>query len=222
MQLETIFHMQREMSNTEYLDDQDAEEPDDFIISLTAQINRRDDEMAPFISNAKRNYIFGGICGVAAHASIKALMDMKSINLFGVQQTCRNTIALEQALSAIPSINNEAVQQRLDRVRTYYELLNMPFEASPLNWPCLPSLQNICTYLPLLSMPTFLAFRSPEERFLLMHRIEYLKYYPFSVFILLFLSQSLFWTPEMLASYRILILISDQRRCNKPMQMSNL
>ncbi|CAL0316828.1 unnamed protein product [Lupinus luteus] len=128
MQLETIFHMQ-EMSNTEYLDDQDAEEPDDFIISLTAQITRRDEEMAPFISNAKRNYIFGGICGVAAHTSIKALVDMKSINLFGVQQICRNTIALEQALASIPSINSEAVQQRLDRVRTYYELLNMPFEA---------------------------------------------------------------------------------------------
>jgi len=27
--------------------------------------------MAPFISNAKRNYIFGGICGVAANASVK-------------------------------------------------------------------------------------------------------------------------------------------------------
>lgn len=26
------------MTNTEYLDDQDAEEPDDFIISLTAQV----------------------------------------------------------------------------------------------------------------------------------------------------------------------------------------
>ncbi|KAK7268244.1 hypothetical protein RIF29_20939 [Crotalaria pallida] len=128
MQLETIFHMQ-EISNTEYLDDEDAEEPDDFIISLTAQITRRDEEMAPFISNAKRNYIFGGICGVAAHASIKALVDMKAINLFGVQQICRNTIALEQALAAIPSIDSEAVQQRLDRVRTYYELLNMPFEA---------------------------------------------------------------------------------------------
>ncbi|XP_020229640.1 exocyst complex component SEC8 [Cajanus cajan] len=128
MQLETIFHMQ-EMANTEYLDDQDAEEPDDFIISLTAQITRRDEEMAPFISNAKRNYIFGGICGVAANASIKALVDMNSINLFGVQQICRNAIALEQALAAIPSIDSEAVQQRLDRVRTYYELLNMPFEA---------------------------------------------------------------------------------------------
>ncbi|XP_057426199.1 exocyst complex component SEC8 [Lotus japonicus] len=128
MQLETIFHMQ-EMTNTEYLDDQDAEEPDDFIISLTSQITRRDEEMAPFISNSKRNYIYGGICGVAANASIKALADMKSINLFGVQQICRNSIALEQALAAIPSIDSEAVQQRLDRVRTYYELLNMPFEA---------------------------------------------------------------------------------------------
>ncbi|XP_045790964.1 exocyst complex component SEC8-like isoform X2 [Trifolium pratense] len=80
MQLETMFHMQ-EMTNTEYLDDQNADEPDDFIISLTSQITRRDEEMAPVISNSKRNYIFGGICGVA-NASVKALADMKSINLF--------------------------------------------------------------------------------------------------------------------------------------------
>ncbi|KAL5710016.1 exocyst subunit [Ranunculus cassubicifolius] len=128
MQLETIFHMQ-EMTSRGYVEDQDAEEPDDFIISLTSQITRRDEEMAPFVADIKRNYIFGGICSIAANASIKALADMKSINLFGVQQICRNSIALEQALAAIPSINNEAVQQRLDRVRTYYELLNLPFEA---------------------------------------------------------------------------------------------
>lgn len=128
MQLETIFHMQ-EMTSREYLDDQDAEEPDDFIISLTAQITRRDEEMAPFVAGVKRNYIFGGICSIAANASMKALADMKSINLFGVQQICRNSIALEQALAAIPSIDSETVQQRLDRIRTYYELLNMPFEA---------------------------------------------------------------------------------------------
>ncbi|KAJ8748917.1 hypothetical protein K2173_013352 [Erythroxylum novogranatense] len=128
MQLETVFHMQ-EMTNREYLEDQDAEEPDNFIISLTAQIARRDEEMAPFVAEVKQNYIFGGICSIAANASIKALADMKSVNLFGVQQICRNSIALEQALAAIPSIDSEAVQQRLDHVRTYYELLNMPFEA---------------------------------------------------------------------------------------------
>ncbi|XP_050387688.1 exocyst complex component SEC8 [Argentina anserina] len=128
MQLETNFHMQ-EMTNREYMEDQDAEEPDDFIISLTAQITRRDEEMAPFISSPKRNYIFGGICSVAANTSIRALADMKCINLFGVQQICRNSIALEQALAAIPAISSEGVQQRLDHVRRYYELLNMPFEA---------------------------------------------------------------------------------------------
>ncbi|XP_065861564.1 exocyst complex component SEC8 [Euphorbia lathyris] len=128
MQLETIFHMQ-EMANREYLEDQDAEEPDDFILSLIAQITRRDDEIAPFIAEVKRNYIFGGICSIAANASIKALVDMKAVNLFGVQQICRNSIALEQALAAIPSIDSESVQQKLDHVRTYYELLNMPFEA---------------------------------------------------------------------------------------------
>ncbi|GAB4840805.1 exocyst subunit [Ancistrocladus abbreviatus] len=128
MQLETVLHMQ-EMTSREYVDDLDAEEPDDFIISLTAQITRRDEEIAPFVEGIKRSYVFGGICGIAACASVKALADMKSINLFGVQQICRNSIALEQALAAIPSIDSEAVQMRLDRVRTYYELLNMPFEA---------------------------------------------------------------------------------------------
>lgn len=128
MQLETVFHMQ-EMTSREYLDDLDAEEPDDYIISLTAQITRRDEAIASFVSGIKQNYIFGGICGVAANTSIKVLADMKSINLFGVQQICRNSIALEQALAAIPSIDSEAVQLRLDRVRTYFELLNMPFEA---------------------------------------------------------------------------------------------
>uniref|UniRef100_A0A9I9DLH6 Exocyst complex component Sec8 n=1 Tax=Cucumis melo TaxID=3656 RepID=A0A9I9DLH6_CUCME len=118
----------KEMTTREYMENQDAEEPDDFIISLTAQITRRDEEMAPFVSGLRRNYIFGGISGTAANAFIKAVADIKSINLFGVQQICRNSIALEQALAAIPSVNSEVVQQRLDRVRTYYELLNMPFE----------------------------------------------------------------------------------------------
>ncbi|KAG8047011.1 hypothetical protein GUJ93_ZPchr0008g12671 [Zizania palustris] len=127
MQLETIYHIQ-EMTKREYVEDQDAEDPDDFIISLTTQIARRDEEMAPYIAESKRNYVFGGISSVAANASIKALAQMKSINLLGVQQICINSIALEQALASLPSIDSEAVQQRINRVRTFYELLNLPFE----------------------------------------------------------------------------------------------
>nr|GEX33290.1 exocyst complex component SEC8-like [Tanacetum cinerariifolium] len=97
MQLETVFNMQV-MATREYLEDQDAEEPDDYVISLITQITRRDEVIAPFIAPTKRNYVFGGICAVASHASIKALAEMKRINLFGVQQICRNTIALEQMM----------------------------------------------------------------------------------------------------------------------------
>ena len=36
-----------------------------------SQIARRDEEMAPYVAESKRNYVFGGISSVAANASIK-------------------------------------------------------------------------------------------------------------------------------------------------------
>ena len=42
---------------------------------------RRDEEMAPFVAGVKRNYIFGGICTVAANASIKVFFPFLSLNL---------------------------------------------------------------------------------------------------------------------------------------------
>lgn len=37
---------------------------------ILLQIMRRDEEMAPFVAGVKRNYIFGGICSIAANASM--------------------------------------------------------------------------------------------------------------------------------------------------------
>ncbi|KAJ7568516.1 hypothetical protein O6H91_01G036000 [Diphasiastrum complanatum] len=128
MQLEALYHLQS-MSGRNYVNDQDAEEPEDFIMAFTSQIARRDEEMAPYIPTSKRSYVFGGICGISATAFVKAVNDISIVNVFGVRQICRNCIALQQALAALSSGSGESVQQRLDRVRTYYELLNMPFEA---------------------------------------------------------------------------------------------
>ncbi|KAL4588199.1 hypothetical protein LXL04_001081 [Taraxacum kok-saghyz] len=63
MQLETVFDMQV-MATREYLEDQDAEEPDDYVVSLITEITRRDEAIGPFIAPTKRNYVFGGICTV--------------------------------------------------------------------------------------------------------------------------------------------------------------
>lgn len=128
MQLIALYHTQC-MSERSYIIDQDAEEPEDFVISLTMQITRLDEEMMPYVPPHKRKYIFGGICGVLSTYFIKVLNDLGTINLFGIRQVCQNCIGLEQALAALSSSNSSAIRQRLERVRTYYELLNHPFEA---------------------------------------------------------------------------------------------
>lgn len=43
---------------------------------------RRDEQMAPFVAGLKRNYIFGGVCSVAANVSIK-VGNVHSICSFG-------------------------------------------------------------------------------------------------------------------------------------------
>jgi exocyst complex component 4 len=60
---------------------------------------------------------------------LQALNEMQSINMLGVRQICRNCIALQQALVSVSPSSRDFVEERFDRVRTYYECLNLPFEA---------------------------------------------------------------------------------------------
>ncbi|KAH7315642.1 hypothetical protein KP509_21G058500 [Ceratopteris richardii] len=128
IQLTALYHIQC-MSGRNYMIDQDAEEPEDFVLSLSMQITRSDEELMPYIPSYNRKYIFGGICGLLCTYFIKVLTDMGTINIFGIRQVCQNCIGIEQALCALSSSDGNAIQQRLERVRTYYELLNLPFEA---------------------------------------------------------------------------------------------
>ncbi|XP_024372095.1 exocyst complex component SEC8 isoform X2 [Physcomitrium patens] len=128
MQLATIHHLQS-MAGRHYVRDQDAEEPEDFIVALTSQIQRVAEEMAAYMPPSKRSYIFGGICSVSAAAFIKAVTNMDAINMLGVRQVNRNCIALQQALASLVASSGEFLEERLDRVRTYYDLLTIPFEA---------------------------------------------------------------------------------------------
>jgi exocyst complex component 4 len=128
LQLLAIYHLQG-MAGRVYVSDQDAEEPEEFVVALTTQIARIDEEMAAYVPPLKRSYIFGGICSISAAAFIKALNEMQSINMLGVRQICRNCIALQQALVSVSPSSRDFVEERFDRVRTYFECLNLPFEA---------------------------------------------------------------------------------------------
>ncbi|CAM6126948.1 unnamed protein product [Calypogeia fissa] len=125
MQLQAMFHLSA--IGRAYVCDQDAEEPEDFIIALVTMITRRDEEIAPYIPTLKRGYVFGGICSIAAATFIKAVNDMRSVNMLGVRQICRNCTAVQQGLASIAD-NSYSLGERIERVRKYYELLNLPFE----------------------------------------------------------------------------------------------
>ncbi|BBN15064.1 exocyst complex component 4 [Marchantia polymorpha subsp. ruderalis] len=126
MQLQAISHLAG--IGKVYVCDQDAEEPEDFIIAFTTQITRRDEEIAPYLPSLKRGYIFGGICSIAAATFIKSLNEMNAVNMLGIRQICRNCTAVQQSLASLGGSVNSVIE-RLDRVRTYYDLLNLPFEA---------------------------------------------------------------------------------------------
>eukprot|EP00850_Spirogloea_muscicola_P007471 SM000038S14284 [mRNA] locus=s38:12822:16621:+ [translate_table: standard] len=93
------------------------------------QLTRMDEEMSCYISPMRRSYVFGSVCSLASTAFIKEVANIKSINSLGVRQICCNCIALQQTLASMGCNGSSSVQQSLDRVRTYYELLNLPIES---------------------------------------------------------------------------------------------
>lgn len=50
--------------------------------------------MTPFVADVKRNYIFGGICGIAANLSIKVCRSLRLYSNFccTVEELCGNLI----------------------------------------------------------------------------------------------------------------------------------
>eukprot|EP00850_Spirogloea_muscicola_P018757 SM000175S03304 [mRNA] locus=s175:78774:86947:- [translate_table: standard] len=128
VQLHTIYYLQS-MTSRLYEAETSAEDPEDFVISLTTQLTRMDEEMCCYISPMRRSYVFGSVCSLASTAFIKEVANIKSINSLGVRQICCNCIALQQTLASMGCNGSSSVQQSLDRVRTYYELLNLPIES---------------------------------------------------------------------------------------------
>jgi exocyst complex component 4 len=74
------------MTDRSYVCDVEPEEPDEYVLSLTTQMSRMDDEVSSYVPPIRRSYAFGGVCGIAARCAIANLGRMKAINHLGVRQ----------------------------------------------------------------------------------------------------------------------------------------
>lgn len=76
----------QDMTDRSYVCDVEPEEPDEYVLSLTTQMSRLDDEVSSYVPPLRRSYAFGGVCGIAARCAIANLGRMKAINHLGVRQ----------------------------------------------------------------------------------------------------------------------------------------
>lgn len=128
MQLQCVFHLQA-MHGKSYICENDAEDPEDFIVAITSQMTRMNEELSIYLSPARRCYVLGGVCGLAATGLIGGLSGVEGVNLLGVRQIQRNRQQLQQSLATLGANSISSIQMCLDRVNEYYDLLKRPYEA---------------------------------------------------------------------------------------------
>mmetsp|Transcript_46800 Transcript_46800/g.77972 ORF Transcript_46800/g.77972 Transcript_46800/m.77972 type:complete len:524 (-) Transcript_46800:75-1646(-) len=113
------------VSKLSYKADEDGDDSERYIGHLTKDINRIHETLSMILSYAKTSYLFGGIALLIEEAMIMALVKIQDINPNGVLKMCRNVYALQLDLPSVIS----SQETNFDRVRRYYELLNLSEEA---------------------------------------------------------------------------------------------
>lgn len=100
------------------------QEPDVFISELNTSLSSVEETMAHHLPPLKTRFLFDRLAPLIARLLIKGLVSIKGINKNGVFKMFRNVFALQQNLTNIV-VRKE---QHFDRVRKYYDLLNLTEE----------------------------------------------------------------------------------------------
>jgi hypothetical protein len=95
-----------------------------FISELNTSLSSVEETMAHHLPPIKTRFLFDRLAALIARLLIKGLASIKGINKNGVFKMFRNVFALQQNLTNI-IVRKE---QHFDRVRKYYDLLNLTEE----------------------------------------------------------------------------------------------
>lgn len=121
--IQCMFYMEG-LKRTSYIVEETRQEPDVFISELNASLSSVEETMAHHLPPIKTRFLFDRLAALIARLLIKGLASIKGINKNGVFKMFRNVFALQQNLTNI-IVRKE---QHFDRVRKYYELLNLSEE----------------------------------------------------------------------------------------------
>ncbi|KAI9334954.1 Sec8 exocyst complex component-specific domain-containing protein [Obelidium mucronatum] len=96
-------------------------EPDSYINSLNQDLIMIQETVAAALPLRKIRFLYDGLSYLIMHVLSVNLKYVKRINKFGVSKLLRNVESLQQSLTNIAAVHEKG----LDRVRKYFELLNI-------------------------------------------------------------------------------------------------
>ncbi len=94
------------------------------VLELIRELLAVDEHVSALLPASKRRFLFEGLARLIAGLLVRVLAELPRWNHHGVLKMCRNVFALQQNLTPVFGGKDE----RLDRARRYYELLELPEE----------------------------------------------------------------------------------------------
>lgn len=141
--------------------------PDSFCIQLNQSLSSSHQTLISYLPPAKLKYLFGKLPKLMSTILIQCLKtNIEEINRYGALKMVRNVFALQQNLSNITSFN----EAPFDRVRVYYELINLTEEeifqyiSNHIKEPSNFSIQDYRTVLEVVTNPKYRTISDDREQ----------------------------------------------------------
>eukprot|EP00899_Mesostigma_viride_P003467 jgi/Mesvir1/13120/Mv06096-RA.1 len=126
MRLQCIFFLQP-LSRGSYNEVADRKEKEGFVALLAKQLSSVEEEMTPYIPEATRVCLFGGLHHLVYAIFMKAVEGMQYVNWRGINLLLRNCSALEQAVLSAGAAGtaDPDAQRTMEKLRAYLQLLHL-------------------------------------------------------------------------------------------------
>ncbi|KAJ3037903.1 Exocyst complex component 4 [Rhizophlyctis rosea] len=120
----SMYYLDLAMREGNYHLEDESFEPDPYIGLLNQDLTNMEEMLTSMLPETKIRFLFDGLAFLIANVLCANLRHIKRVNQHGVQKLIRNVLSLQQNLTNIAAVHDK----RLDRAKTYYELLSLDAE----------------------------------------------------------------------------------------------
>ncbi|KAJ3411659.1 hypothetical protein HDV05_001868 [Chytridiales sp. JEL 0842] len=116
-----MYYLDLAMREGNYMLEEEPFEPDTYVDMLNQDLVLIEESVSKALPTRRIRFIFDGLSTLIRDVLMSNLRYVRRLNFHGVEKLLRNVMSLQQSLTNISAIHEKG----LDRVKTYFELLNL-------------------------------------------------------------------------------------------------